>query len=268
MNIDLFHFRMLSRIFCLGLLLALPDLPGLRAATSAKGETNSWQQREVTASAMAVALVPGLDELYLLDPLNRPLDKIRIRELLYGRPFVCTSFDGIAYFGIEDGVDELGQPKYKAIASTTVPSNVDKAGIIFVPNQILTGNTEDENNYLVRVFDNGLKAFPPASTFVINLLPTQIVMKIGDNKRVVSHGNVVLIDKVGQLDDYNMADVSFFYQRGDEWNILKQSKIRYLPNLRYTAVAYFDMRARRPTIVFVRDSGQMKLRARAQASVE
>jgi len=81
------------------------------------------------------------------------------------------------------------------------------------------------------------------------------VLKIGEEKRAVPGGQHILIEEVSSLDDFNMADVSFFYRFEEQWNILKQSKVRYLPSIRYTAVAYFNTRVRKPTIVFVRDGG-------------
>ncbi|WP_309396444.1 hypothetical protein [Cerasicoccus maritimus] len=231
----------------------------LRAET--KQADTAWQQREFAATIMAVAMIPGLEELHILDPLKQPVGKIRVRPLLYGRPFLCTSFDGSIYLGTEDGVDESGQKKYKIVATAKAPASIQQAAIILAPQNILTGQNIAEDYYSARVIDNSLRAFPLSNTLVINLLPTQMVLKIGEEKRSVASHSAVMISEISSLDKFNMADVSFFYQTTDKWNILKQSKIRYLPNIRYTAVAYFDMRVQKPTIVFVRDGGKMKLPA-------
>ena len=223
-----------------------------------QAQAPTWVEREVVASVIAVDLIPGLEKLYLLDPLKQPLGEFKMRALMYGRPFTCTSFDGMLYFGIADGIDANGKPKYKPVATASVPVQIGRLSLIFVPSDVLTGRSDGQIHYQVQVFDSSLEAFPLASTHVINLLPTQMVLKIGEEKRAVPGGQSILIDDVSSLDSFNMADVSFFYRAGEKWNILKQSKIRYLPSIRYTAVAYFNTRVRKPTIVFVRDGGRMQ----------
>ncbi|WP_309380793.1 hypothetical protein [Cerasicoccus frondis] len=255
MAITQIAFRAKIALFIFGSLFTYAQ--NMRADIKSSG--NTWQENEFAATVMAVALIPGTEELYLLNPEQQPIGKVRIRPLLYGRPFPCTSFDGRIYLGIEDGVNAEGQKKYKTVASATTPQGIRQAAIILAPQNILTGSNASNDHYSTRVIDNSLQAFPLSSTLVINLLPTQMVLKIGEEKRSVATHAAVLIDEIGSLDDFNMADVSFFYQTADKWNILKQSKIRYLPNIRYTAVAYFDMQVQKPTIVFVRDGGKMRL---------
>ncbi len=237
----------------------------LHSLNAQESEEKAWVEQSYVGIAMAVDVIPGLDELYILDPLKEAHGKIRLRSLMYGRPFACIAYDNVTYFGVKDGVDEAGVPRYKVIASVAIPKGIEKAGFMLIPNDILTGSRNGGQHYQVRVMDSSLDAFPLSHTCVVNLLPTQIVLKIGEEKRVVPGGDSILIDEVSSVDKFNMADVSFFYQTKDQWNILKQSKVRYLPSIRYTAVAYFNTRVRKPTIVFVRDGGKVELRTPVQA---
>lgn len=226
-------------------------------ASAQSDEAPSWELRELQVIAMAVDVIAGGEELYLLDPELQPLQKIRLRKLLFGRAFTCTTFDGVAYFGVPGAGDSTGQAPFRLLASVEIASGLSQAAIIFIPREILTGRAEDATRYDIRAFDGSQQRFPLGGTMVMNLLPTQIVLKIGEEKRSIQGQASAMIDAVSELDSFNMADVSFFYRSSDQWNILKQSKIRYLPNVRYTAIAYFDTRIRKPTIVFVRDGGRI-----------
>ncbi|MDQ8194051.1 hypothetical protein QEH59_06425 [Coraliomargarita sp. SDUM461004] len=219
-----------------------------------------WVEREIAVSLIAVDLIQGYPELFLLDPLEQPINNIKVKKLAYGRPFACNVYDGVTRFGIEDGVDEKGQKKFKTVATISVPENITQAAIFLIPGSTLTGGSDHDDHYKFRILDASRQVFPLAQTMVLNLLPTQIILKIGEEKRAVPNGEIVMIEEISQLDSYNMADISFFYQAKDQWNILKQSKIRYLPSIRYTAIAYFNTQMRKPTIVFVRDGGRVELR--------
>ncbi len=155
----------------------------------------------------------------------------------------CSAMDGKIAF--------LSSADKKPMAAASIPAGVNAAILVFVKSPAKPGAAAAWN---VMTIPDTKEKFPLGGAFVANFHSAQARFIIGEQKGMLNPGGSNGYAMPEKRDDFNMAPVVFELRQGDKWINASESKLRFLPQMRYLIFAYTDPASGRPRIATVRDT--------------
>jgi hypothetical protein len=137
----------------------------------------------------------------------------------------------------------------KPAATAKIPANLKSAILVFLPKPKETAGLP----WRIFVIDDSAKNFPFGGALVANLHRGDIAFTVGEHKIKLHPGTSHGLARPTVLDDFNMAPVSFQFQQQDTWRIASESKLRFVPAIRYLIFAYLDPSSGRPRLSTLQD---------------
>ncbi|MEM9080245.1 MAG: hypothetical protein AAGC74_06075 [Verrucomicrobiota bacterium] len=138
----------------------------------------------------------------------------------------------------------------KPLAKVRIPPSVDDAILIFVPDP----SKEAKLPYRIFPIDDSDKNFPSAGASVVNFYGSQVRFIIGENKGLLEPFKSTGIKRPEKRDDFNMALVGVQFKNNQgSWQTVRETKVRFIPGLRYLVFTYVDPSSKRPTVKTVKD---------------
>ena len=137
----------------------------------------------------------------------------------------------------------------KPAASATLAPHVKAAILVFVPAAKTAGGLP----WRVFVIEDSDKNFPDGGAFVANFHVQDIRFTIGKTKEQLHPGAFHGVARPEPRDAFNMAPVVFEFQQDKAWRTASESKLRFVPGLRYLIFAYVDPVSQRPRICSLQD---------------
>jgi len=147
----------------------------------------------------------------------------------------------------------LDDGERKAAAAATIPANVKKAILVFLPAAKPAAGEEAAAMPRVFVIDDSPQSFPQGGAFVANLFSGDIRFVIGEHRNQLRTGNTLGVKQPEKRDEFNMAPVLIQFQQGDSWRTASESVVRFIPETRYLILAYVDPASGRPRIATITD---------------
>lgn len=206
--------------------------------------------------ALAVGFSQDLKQLEILDANQKSVGKLSLRLRRYSQEFQCPIVNEHLVFGVEDGVDEFGNKKYRPVSAVKWNPSYQKTCLIFIP-QEFQGNNAGKEPYKIVTMNMDPKTFRPGHTRVANFSPAQTLFRIGEHKQVVESGQIATIEKVNELKRMNMAQVEVYYSFEGKANNILQTRVRYLDQTRYFAIIYPDFLHRKIRVAIAKDYGNL-----------
>ncbi|MGJ8640107.1 MAG: hypothetical protein ACSHYA_12025 [Opitutaceae bacterium] len=226
-----------------------PKTPGKRPVIQ-----SSKQTPEVRA--LAIGLENGLSDLEILDANLQSTGKLSLREFNFSKPITLPSISEELRFGIADGIDENGKTIFRLVASIEWNDSYKKMCLLFLPKSRVVDGENSATDYSIQLLDMSTDSFKLGHTQIINLTPYETKIRMGEHNASVAAGNDAQLPIVNELNSLNMTPVEVSYiKEGMERNAY-QTKMRYLKNTRYIAIAYSDPENERVSIRFVKNSSR------------
>ena len=207
--------------------------------------------------ALAIGLENNLKTLEILDTELQPVDKLSLRPFAFSKSFTCPIIEGRLIFGIADGVDEAGNPKYKQIASFEWEESYEQVCLLFLPKSLMPDDNPDVAEYTVQVLDMNTKVFKMGHSKIVNLTPLETVVQVGEHEASIAAWDRAEFSKVEELTGVNMANISVSYLEKDTKHVAYQSRIRYSDDMRSVMIVYTDSRSERTMVRIIKDTGRL-----------
>lgn len=204
---------------------------------------------------MAVGYEDKLSLLHPLDKENKSTGAIFLPLRSMSAPVELPYVEGVIRFGVEDGVNELGEPNYKVVAKLLWDKAQPNGCLVFIPKSF-SGNEKLKAPYLLRVMDMDLERFEPGTTRVFNFAPVTGYVRFGEHKMNVKPYSTTQIPKVTEVLRANMAQLNVYHLIEEKSHTVMQKRIRYLPNIRYLILLYPDFHNKRMGVAAIVDRTQ------------
>lgn len=203
--------------------------------------------------AVAIGLENGIKNLEILDAKLQSVGQLSLREFSYSKSFTGPIIKGQLLFGIADGLDEKGNPKFKQIASFDWNHANEQTALLFIPKSQMKGSNQSTAEYIVQALDMSPEVFKPGHTRIINITPYKTSVHAGEHISSVAAWERAMMPKVKDLNHMNMAQIDItYFEEGTENNVY-QTRMRYLDRIRYTVVIYSDLENKRITSRILKD---------------
>jgi hypothetical protein len=105
----------------------------------------------------------------------------------------------------------------------------------------------------VFVIGDNAKNIPDGGALVVNFLPQDMRIVIGENSVTLHPEKSHSFARPEKRDAFNMAALTFEYQKAGAWRTASESKLRFLPGLRYLIFASTDPVSSQPRIATYQD---------------
>lgn len=207
--------------------------------------------------ALAIGLENGLKNLEILDANLQPVGQLSLRQFAFSKEFTCPVVEGQLIFGIPDGVDANGNPKYKRVASVDWKNSYNQACLLFLPKSLKSDENQGIEEYTIQLLDMNTKTFGLGHSKIINLTSLNTFVQVGEHEATVAAWEKAEFSKVEELTGVNMAQINVSYYQDDTEHVAYQSRVRYSENMRNIILIYTDNRSQRTTARIIKDTGRL-----------
>lgn len=201
---------------------------------------------------MAVGYQDDLKILHALDRENKSTGAFFLPLRSMSSPREFPYVEGLIRFAIEDGVNEIGETKYKVVATLSWDKAQPDGCMVFIPKSF-TGNEDQKMPYLLRVMDMSENNFKQGTTRVFNFSPVTGYLKFGEHNASVQPYSITVIPQLKELLRANMAQLSVYHLIETESHTVMEKRIRYLEDIRYLIILYPDFRNKRMGVAAIVD---------------
>ncbi|CAA6677582.1 MULTISPECIES: hypothetical protein [unclassified Lentimonas] len=215
-----------------------------------------------TMRAIAVGLEKGLTDLEILDAKLQSVGQLSLRQFGYSKGFTSPIVEGELLFGIPDGIDEDGNPKFKLVASFKRAEFDKETCLLFLPKSLMADEQQSTTEYIIQLMDMSLSSFQFGHTRIINLTPWETNVSVGEQNTTVTAWNRSTFAKIQETSGVSMAQVEVSYIQDGTANMAYQTRIRYQEDIRYTIFIYSDIKNERIRVRVVKDLSREKLGVR------
>lgn len=161
---------------------------------------------------------------------------IELRNRALGDPVECLA-EG-------ESMNFVDAAKREPAAIARIPAGVRDALLVIIP-----GNAAaDALPYQVMVVDGSPQSFPDGGAFVANLYRGDIRVRVGKERKRIEAGGSQAFALPDERDAFNMAPVSTEFRQTDTWRRVSESRLRFVPGLRYLILTYVDPASHRPRV--------------------
>ncbi|MDP4645217.1 MAG: hypothetical protein NWS71_12315 [Opitutales bacterium] len=210
-------------------------------------------QESPPIKVLAIGLENGIKKLEILDAKLQSVGQLSLREFSYSKAFTGPIVEGKLLFGIADGLDKRGKPKFKQIASFEWNDSNEKTALLFIPKSLMAGSNQSTAEYIIQALDMNPVSYKLGHTRIINMTPHATLVRAGEHSISVAAWDRAEMPKVTDLNNMNMAQIDItYFEEGTENNVY-QTRMRYLDRIRYTIVIYSDLKNERITSRIIKD---------------
>ncbi|WOO40626.1 hypothetical protein [Rubellicoccus peritrichatus] len=208
--------------------------------------------RTITFRTLCFRHQDDVKEVKALGPDGQSLIPVKLYTT-YSLPERMMLRDNQAIFVMEDGLSADGvSPKFRVVARTTVPSSVSQVLFVFLPAE----KNASEPYKLIALQDDP-KAFPYGNVRLLNLSPVPVRFHLGEQAgakaKTVKPGGIEMVDRVQQVDDYNMYQVRIEFQGRKGFVPISSTRWKAADRKRDLAITYFDPDTKRPLVNVYKD---------------
>lgn len=136
-------------------------------------------------------------------------------------------------------------------AQCVIPNSLREALLLFLPNPSTGGGKPP---MIIRVLDGSDKAFPSGGALVLNLYSQDVRFMLGEHVvKALPAGENVTLPLPTKRDNFNMSDVVFQFQQDEKWRTAKETRYRFIEEIRRIMVTYVDPGSKRPRLKVYKD---------------
>jgi hypothetical protein len=140
-------------------------------------------------------------------------------------------------------------PAASLAASIKLPPNIKQAIVVVMPAP--AGKTPA---YRMLLIDDSEKAFPKGESRVLPLIGVKTAIQAGEHRLSVNPGKITRVPPVKKVNEYNMAQTNFYYQKGGSWMAFTERQLQYLDACRRLFIVHATPGAMTPTVSTIVDT--------------
>lgn len=180
------------------------------------------------------------DQTGAVVPLNfRPQD---LTEVLFMQP---VNGSLILY---DKATIDPENPAASLAASVKLPQDIKRAIVVLLP-----APSGEKPAYRMVLIDDSEKAFPGGESRAISLIGVETAIQAGEHKLPVNSGKISRVPPVRKVNDFNMAQTNFYYQKDGSWVAFTERQLQYLDACRRLFIIHATPGALSPTVTTIVD---------------
>ena len=174
-------------------------------------------------------------------PLNfRPKD--------LSRAFLTLPINGSLVLYDKANIDPEN-PAASLAASIKLPPNIKRAIVVVLP-----APAGKKPAYRMLLINDSQKAFPKGESRVLPLIGVETAIRAGEHKLPVHPGKITRVPPVKKVNEYNMAQTNFYYQKAGSWVPFTERQLQYLDAYRRLFIVHATPGAMAPTVTTIVDT--------------
>lgn len=139
-------------------------------------------------------------------------------------------------------------PMAGVAAVVKLPEGIKRAILVVLP-----AAPESKFAYRLLLVDDSEKSFPKGESRVLSLLGVKTAVQAGEHKIPLEPGKISRIPAVRRVNDFNMAQTNFYYQRGESWIPFTERQLQFTDASRRLFIVHATPGALQPTITTIFD---------------
>ena len=139
-------------------------------------------------------------------------------------------------------------PAASLAASVKLPPDIKRAIVVVLP-----APAGEKPAYRMLVIDDSEKAFPNGESLVLSLVGVETAIQAGEHKLPVRPGKITKVPPVRKVNEFNMAQTNFYYQRGESWVAFTERQLQFLDACRRLFIVHATPGALSPTVTTIVD---------------
>lgn len=140
-------------------------------------------------------------------------------------------------------------PMASVAATIKLPTDLKRAILVVLPSP-----PDSRSPYRLLLIDDSEKGFPKGESRVLSLIGVPTAVQAGEHKIPLEPGKISRIPSVKKVNDYNMAQTNFYYQRGEAWVPFTERQLQYIDACRRIFIIHATPGALQPTITTIVDT--------------
>jgi hypothetical protein len=205
------------------------------------------------------ALAPVEVRAVLHDPVNPSANlfyadktgaivKLNFRPQDLTPPLFTVSVNGSLMLYDKAEVDP-DNPAANLAASAKLPEGVKQVIVVVIP-----APPNEKPAYRMLVIDDSEKSFPKGESLALSLVGVGMAIEAGEHKLLVHPGKMTKIPPVRKVNEYNMAQTNFYYQKDDSWIAFTERQLQYVDACRRIFIIHSTPAALQPTVTTIVDT--------------
>lgn len=148
---------------------------------------------------------------------------------------------------------DLKKPQDHVAGTLKLPPNTRKAIIILMPTE------PGSMRFRSLLIDETGNEFPNGESRVLSLVPVETAIEVGEHKLPLASGKITPVPAVRKVNEYNMAQMNFYYKEGDKWVTFSQRQVQFLDNFRRIFIIFVPPGGNQPYINTIVDTVPVKV---------
>lgn len=141
------------------------------------------------------------------------------------------------------------KPQESVAASVKIPETLKQVMCVVVP---YPNGTKPA--YRMILIDDSEQAFPRGESRILSFIAAEAVIQAGEHRLSVLPGKMAKLPPVRRVNDYNMAQTNFYYQRGTSWEVFTERQLQYVDACRRLFIVHVTPGALQPTVTTIVDT--------------
>jgi hypothetical protein len=222
-------------------LIAMTMLPGELPAASAT----------IRFRTLCLRHQDEVRQLFAAGPDGKTLQPVPLFAV-HSSPATMRTTDGNAVFLLPDGLTPDGKPQYKTAASAKV-SGAGEFLFLFLP-----AGKDAAQPYKVVTLPEDSRAFPYGNLLLLNLAGVAVRFHLGEfsgeNAITLKPGDRKMVERVRQVDAFNMYHVVTESRIGDRFVPFSSTRWKSLQGRRDLVIIHLDPLTRKPLVNLYKDA--------------
>jgi hypothetical protein len=141
------------------------------------------------------------------------------------------------------------KPQESIAASVKISETLKQAICLVMPSPNGT-----KPAYRMILIDDSEQAFPRGESRILSFIAAETVIQAGEHRISVSPGKIGKLPPVKRVNDFNMAQTNFYYQRGNSWEVFTERQLQYVDACRRLFIVHVTPGALQPTVTTIVDT--------------
>jgi hypothetical protein len=143
-------------------------------------------------------------------------------------------------------------PAASLAASVKISPETKRAMVVVTPSP-----DGEKPAYRMLVIDDSEKAFPKGESRILPLIGIETAIQAGEHWLPVHPGELSSVPPVRKVNEYNMSQTNFYYQRGASWIVFTERQLQYIDACRRLFIIHATPGAIAPTVTTIVDTSRV-----------
>lgn len=140
------------------------------------------------------------------------------------------------------------KPEESLAASVKIPADLKQAICLVLP-----APSGDKPAYRILLIDDSEKGFPNGESKAVSLINVETAIQAGEHRLPVRPGKITRVPPVTKVDDFNMAQTNFYYQKDGSWVAFAERQLQFINACRRLFIIHATPGALQPTVTTIVD---------------